>query len=772
LSNFRADLEIEKIFELISNFCVTPYGKDYFYKNIVPIKDYNILKRETIISQDVFDIYKSGREFELYGLADIREILGKLKQGSFLEPIEFRKIANFLNHLNAAFPKNEEFYTERLLMILQSIVLHKEYVDKVYKTVSQEGEIMDSASAELSRIRKDLNKTRVLVNSNINALAQKYAKYLAIDKPVIRNSRLCLVVRGEFRGNVPGMLVGKSDSGFSLYIEPEATVELNERIIILCDEEKAEVYRILSELNFTTNKILNSLEKNIEIVSYLDCLIGKARYCIAYKADFFVPASQASAISFVDLKHPLLEQKNAVPLSFILENRGIIITGPNTGGKTVAIKSIGIAFVLTHSALPVTTVGCSIPFVENILTDIGDEQSIAQNLSTFSGHLKNQKDIVSQADGKSIVIIDELGTGTDPIEGAALGNALIKDLLDKGAMIFITSHLSEIKTFSLKEPRLSTASMSFDIDTLKPTYHFMIGVPGASHAIEIAQKMGFAESIITQAKENIDKEYIKHEELFSKLSTVYENVAAEKDELKRERIEVDRLKSQYLVQLEYLKKKELEKADKEIYNLRLKIKSIKSEIESLISMARQDISRNNFSSIKEYQKELSRIGTEIENLEPQEEPSEMIEDLKVGMTVVLPGKEEGIIEQIKSNKAVIKLLNSPVKLTYDLTQIRPSKKGKTESIKDQSFQANPSAKQFFKELDIRGHTVDEAIPEIEQYISELIMYEKQFGYIIHGKGTGKLSQGVWKYLRACRKIKGFRLGKTGEGGSGVTVVEV
>ena len=254
--------------------------------------------------------------------------------------------------------------------------------------------------------------------------------------------------------------------------------------------------------------------------------------------------------------------------------------------------------------------------------------------------------------------------------------------------------------------------------------------------------------------------------------TVYENVAAEKDELKRERIEVDRLKSQYLVQLEYLKKKELEKADKEIYNLRLKIKSIKSEIESLISMARQDISRNNFSSIKEYQKELSRIGTEIENLEPQEEPSEMILDLKVGMTVVLPGKEEGIIEQIKSNKAVIKLLNSPVKLTYDLTQIRPSKKGKTESIKDQSFQANPSAKQFFKELDIRGHTVDEAIPEIEQYISELIMYEKQFGYIIHGKGTGKLSQGVWKYLRACRKIKGFRLGKTGEGGSGVTVVEV
>ncbi|BBE31855.1 endonuclease MutS2 [Tepiditoga spiralis] len=725
------------------------------------------IKIEIDISISFFNLFNTGKYIDLRGLPDITETLEKIELNSLVEIKEYRNIANFLNQIYDIFSKNKQNFDKNIEEQFSHFIYHREYVSMLYKTISIDGEIEDNATLSLFTIRKNINRIKNKTSGTLSSLINKFGKYLSIDRPIIRNERQCLAVKSEYRSRVKGMFVGKSDSGSTFFIEPEKLIELNEELLKLKSDEKTEISKIISHINFETVKRLKSIKNNIKVISYIDSMIGKANYAINNKGIYVTPSEQDKKIFFNGLRHPLIPKSEVIPLNLKLNEEGMIITGPNTGGKTVTLKSIGLAFLLSHAGFPILSYEAKLPYIKNIFTDIGDSQSVTQNLSTFSSHLKNLKIILDEANEYSLILIDELGTGTDPIEGAALGRAIIKRLLNKNSILFITSHLSEIKTYSIEEKRLETASMSFDVQTLRPTYKILIGVPGASHAIEISRRMGFDEELLRDAQNNIGEEYIKSEHLFSKMANSFETIEEEKNKIKMKKYEIEQLKKQYEKKYQKLKNKEVEKLDNETLKLKNEIRFLKNEVYNIMSDIKHASNQKNTDSLKKNLKKLEDISNKIEILNKKNEVKNSY-TIKVGMDVKAPGGTIGRVISIKKNKAEIKIENSPINLTYNINELIPTKK--KEKINKVTSFSNSSTK--IPEIDLRGFTVAESIPEIENLISDMLFSNFNKGYIIHGKGTGKLSLGIWEYLRNCKEIKSFRVGKPNEGGTGVTVVEV
>lgn len=762
------DLELNKTLEKISEYTHTKYGKDYLKNEIKFYDDYKILKREIEISRSFFILYQQGF-LDLRGTDYIKEIIENIKNNLNIEIRDYRIIANFHSKIKIFIKENKNYLDPITEEILSKLNPMDEFVNYIYGIINEDDQIDDNATSTLSSIRKNLNKTKSRIIQNYNKLKNQYSKYLSLDQPIYKNGRLCLCVSSTYRRNVNGIVVGRSDSGNSLYIEPSIIAQLNEEIIILENEEKAEISRILSELRFKINKKMKTIENNIFWISYIDYQITKTRYALDNYGDFFLPSEKTRNIKFSELKHPLISKNDMIPINIDLKKNGIIITGPNTGGKTVTLKSIGLAFIMAHMSLPVLSVKAEMPFIKNIFTDIGDEQSISQNLSTFSSHLKNLKIILEEADEKSIVIIDELGTGTDPIEGAALGISIIKNLIEKNSLIFITSHLSEIKTYSLNQENLISASMSFDINSLKPTYVLQVGVPGASHAIEIAQRMGFPDEVIEQAKNNLGNEYKQTENVYKELGDIYSEIEQARKLKNEELKELSKLKEEYEEKYEKVKNKEIEKIDKEIKNSKQILKETKNEIEKILSNIKK-YKEKDYQEVKNKLKEIEKMNENLNKIGKKEKIENKKYSFKENMIVLAPGNNKAKIVKIEKNKARLKFFNLPVEMTYDLNELKPIKK--EEKSKEYISSISTNVKTFKPEIDIRGYTVLDAIPEIENLISDLLTYRMEHGYIIHGKGTGKLAEGIWKYLRKCKDIKSFRIGKAGEGGTGVTVVEV
>lgn len=734
-------------------------------------EDIEKLKKELNICSLFFDMWNMGNYIDLRGLPDIREIAYKIKEDFMVLPKEYRNIALFNEQFYNTYKENKKYMVEEIDYIFQRFNFQRELTAKILNTIDEDGKIVDKATPNLYEIRKKLEKIKSKISNVISTLVNRNMKYLAIEQPVLRNERMCLAVKQENRKNVQGFLVGKSDSGSTYYIEPEQISNLNEEYALLLDEEKAEVARILSQIDFELKNKSNIIESNIEVVSYIDAITAKIVYKTKNNFDFVIPSINNSEIYLDGLKHPLIPEDQIVPLRIKMSKKALIITGPNTGGKTVSLKSLGIAFFLSHSAFPVPAYTARLPFIKNIYTDIGDEQSISQNLSTFSSHLRNLKSIIDESRENDLIIIDELGTGTDPVEGAALGKAIIERLLEKNTYLFVTSHLSEIKTYSLEDERLSSASMSFDLETLMPTYKFFMGVPGASHAIEIAQRMGFEEKLIENARNNIDEDFIKSERIFSELTKSYEEMEKDKEYQKREKFKLEKLRKEYEDKFEKVKNKELEKVDKELKQLKAEMKLIKKDLEVSLQKIKEAEKDSNKEILREEMKKIQSLSEKSNDLKlGNSQKKKKFHEIKEGMEVLIPGGSIGIISKLNGEKAVIKLKNNPIEFTFEKDELTPVKKEK-KAEKNFNLSVKPSKKMNI-EIDVRGYTVSEAIPEVENLISEIISNNYDFGYIIHGKGTGKLAEGIWDYLRKTKNIKSFRIGKTGEGGTGVTVVEV
>ncbi|POZ88834.1 hypothetical protein AA80_04445 [Petrotoga sibirica DSM 13575] len=769
-------MEIEKILNFVASYSHTDYGKEYFSENVKMYEDLTELDREVNISRVFFDMAIKGKLKDLYGLSYIPSIMEKISNKESIEGKEFRKIGEFLEDGYAI----HKYYSGINDLLTDKLSDYKPLLDlkdQIFKVFTSEGEIKDNASIELKRIRNGINTVKHQLNVEFNKIKSKYIKYLSLDQPLERNGRLCIALKSENRNVIKGITVGRSDSGATLFVEPDTIIELNENLMDLFSQEKNEISRIISNLTFELQKNKFKIEKNIELIEYIDANIAKARYAKDMNAVFTLPQT-TKKILLKELKHPLIPKEKIVPIDVELDRNGMIITGPNTGGKTVSLKSIGLAFFMAHSALPVLALNAEIPFIEEIYTDIGDQQDISQNLSTFSAHLLNLKNILENVDEKSLVLIDELGTGTDPIEGAALSKAILKYLLMKGPIIFATSHLSEIKTFSLEEEKLLAASMSFDIETLKPTYKLMIGVPGASHAIEIAERLGIDPQIIEESKRNLSEEFSQSEKVLSRLASIHKEYEESIERIRNKEEEIGKMKKEYEEKLQKLKNKEIESLDPELYQLKEQIKKMRSQIQNVLKEIKQYKDQIDLQEISKKLKESENMASQLEKIKKtlsQKQKGRKIErsKIKVGMKVKTSNNIKGTVKRVTNSKITVQIDGSPIEITYNPTEIEPIINSDKDKNEEKRIQVKIDQKKNMNtELDVRGYSVNEAIPEIEKFISDLISSGIKEGRIIHGKGTGKLAIGIWDYLRKSSLIKDFKIARSEEGGTGATVIEV
>lgn len=734
------------------------------------------LENETYISNLFLDLVIKGNVKELYGVNYISNILNKIDNQENLEGKEFRNVGEFLESsekIYMYYSKIDELLAEKIKRYDQLAYLR----DEIFQTFTQDGNIKDDATAELKNIRRSMAIVKNQLNIEFNRIKNRYYKYLSIDQPIEKNDRICIAIRTENKNLIKGITVGKSDSGSTVFIEPESMIELNEKYIDLVSDERLEINKIISLLTFELQKNYTRLKQNVEIIAYIDSNIAKAKYAKLNNAIFILPSITSRKVNLKELRHPLIDREKVVPIDVELNRNGMIITGPNTGGKTVTLKSIGIAFFMSHAALPVLTIKAELPFINDIYTDIGDQQNISENLSTFSAHLVNIKQILDEATEKSLVLIDELGTGTDPIEGAALSKAILKYLLDKGPLIFATSHLSEIKVYSLEEERLLSASMSFDIETLQPTYKLLIGVPGASHAIEIAQRLGINSQVIRESYRYLDEGYAQNEKIIQQLSLMHKEYEESLLRQKNAEEKALKLKNEYEEKVEKVKNRELENIDREIWKVKKELKKIKGEIQKIISEIKIAIEKKDIDSMQNELKKIEELTLKVDNIEEQiktDKSEDKISDfhLNVGMVVKVPGNMVGEIKKVDGKKITVQLKNSPIQITYSPKDIEPIINADEDPVR-KSVQIKINKKEIVNpELDIRGLTVNEAIPEIKKFLDDLIASGIKEGRIIHGKGSGKLAIGVWDYLRNSSIVRDFKIAKSEEGGTGVTVVEL
>lgn len=763
------DFEIHKILDLIAKHAYSEYGKNYIINKFEYINDYELLKNEYKTLEEYVNFVLKNGDFDIRGIPSIYNEINKIGNNIYLSPIEYKKISDFLSQSMSLLKENSSLLKNypNLEKIIYSIPDTSNLINLIEKSIDKDGNIKDTASDTLRQLRRKIENTKKNLYSSLKRVISKFHKYISLDQPTLKNNRYCIVVRSEHKNKINGNIISYSDTGVSVYIEPYEVGKLNSELSDLLASEKAEISRILGKIFLETNKNLYYIKKNIKIIEYIDGLNAKNKYAKKNNYIFSLPSIKEKDIYLDGIRHPLIEKEKVVSVNIKLpkDKYGMIITGPNTGGKTVALKSIGISVIFSHALLPIPAYNAKIPFFEKVFSDIGDEQSIEQTLSTFSAHLKNIKNILDNSNENSLILIDELGTGTDPIEGSALALAIIEKLIKLKAKFFITSHLSAVKTFSIENEQLLSASMGFNKETLSPTYRLLIGVPGASHAIDIAEKLGLPKDVLISANNYLSKEQIFDEKIIQNLTQIYEELEKEREEHRIKHKEVAILKQDLEKKLEKVKKKEIEALDSEIKKYKDYLRELKKDIDQYINILKKE---KDINKIRNLSKKVETKKNEIDKIKMQKSKNK-IADLKVGDIVNIAG-EKAKIKKIKGSKILVKFIDKSLELTVSMDDIDFKKDEIKKDIKTSN--KFPIVKDVKNEIDIRGLTVEEALPEIDKFISDLLAANLNGGYIIHGKGTGKLALGIWNYLRKNKRIKSFRLGNDKEGGTGVTFVEV
>ncbi|KLO25159.1 MULTISPECIES: endonuclease MutS2 [unclassified Marinitoga] len=762
------DLEINKILEKISRYSFSKYGKKYILEKFEYIKDYKLLEKEYMILKEYQEFILKYGEFDLRGIPAIYLEIEKIENNMYLTPVEYKKISNFLSQILNVRDENKKLlksYNE-LDKIFNSIPDTNKVIKLVDKSIDEDGNIKDTASDRLRQLRKKIDIIKKNLSAALKRTISKYHKYVSLEQPTLKNNRYCIVVRSEYKNKIGGTIIAYSDTGISVYIEPYEIGKLNSELQDLIALEKSEISRILGNIFLEITKNIYSINKTIEIVEYIDGLTAKIRYAKEYNYVFSLPDYKNNTIVLDGIRHPLIKKDEVVPVNLKLskDKCGMIITGPNTGGKTVVLKSIGISVIFSHAVFPIPAYNAKIPYFNNVYTDIGDEQSIEQTLSTFSAHLKNIKYILDNSDENSLILIDELGTGTDPIEGSALALAIIEKLIELKSTFFITSHLSAVKIFSIENENLMSASMGFDKENLMPTYKLLVGVPGASHAIDIAERLGLPNDVLLKANNFLSKEQVFDDKIIENLTQIYEELEKEKEKHELKHKEVIELKQNLEEKMKILKKKEIEKIDEDIKKYRNYLRELKKEIDYYISILKKE---KNINQLRELGKMVENKKREIEKIKINDKKRKKT-NIQIGDIVNISGEKAKVIK-IKGDKIIIKFFDKPFELSVSMDEINIEK---DEIKKEKKIEKVYIVHNKKNEIDIRGMTVEEAIPEIEKFISDMILSNSNNGYIIHGKGTGKLAMGIWNFLRKNKKIKSFRLGNDKEGGTGVTYIEI
>lgn len=722
------------------------------------------------------------------GVKDVRPSLARADLGGALNTRELLDIARVLQcaRLVRGYIADDTVGKTPIDHLFYALHANKFLEEKISTSISGEDEIADGASPELANIRRQMRSAAARAREALQKIISSPGYAKALQEPIItmRQDRYVVPVKAEHKGAVPGLVHDISASGATLFIEPMAAVKANNELRELSAKEKLEIDRILAELSADCAEHRDDISADFESLVRLDLIFAKAK--LSYKLNCQSAACEAGGIVLRRARHPLLDQAKAVPISLELGASfdTLVITGPNTGGKTVSIKTIGLLAAMNQCGLHIPADdGSSLPVFSHILADIGDEQSIEQNLSTFSAHMSNIVNIIQECDDRSLILFDELGAGTDPTEGAALAVAIIEYCRRQGAMIAATTHYAELKVYATNEPGVQNASCEFDVETLRPTYHLLVGIPGKSNAFAISQRLGLGEDIIADARNRVSTESASFEATIEKLEQTRLLLERDRNEAALKLREAQEsakkaafLKAELEVRLDKADLKSRREAERIIQEARSTAEEVFRELDEMRKRANEQEEAQQINEARSQLRHKLNLHEETlkKGLEPVVPEQTSSRPLKVGDTVQL--KSMGIkatvlaisSDRILSLRAGIMYVTAREDEVLLLEGIKaPAPKSAAKSSPVQLRSAGMES-----QIDLRGMESVEAVLAAERYIDSAVMARLKTVTIIHGKGTGALRAAVQQMLKRNKSVKSFRLGRFGEGEAGVTVVEL
>lgn len=779
-------LEYNKIISRLVSFACSDGAKQILHK-LEPMTDIDKINTALDYTNDALTrVYQKG-SVDFSRIKDIRGSIARLKVGSSLNALELLNISMLLEcaaHIKGYYEQRADSI-QPLIDMLDPVTLLN---NAIKKCIISEDEISDDASANLRSIRRQKNIAADRIHTELNKILNSPSTRTYLQDYVIttRQGRFCLPVKAEYKSLMPGMVHDQSSTGSTVFIEPAAVVKLNNDIRELELKEQAEIEVILADLSAKAAEYTDSLLSDYEILTNLDCIFAKALLSRHFNCSRPV-MNNKGIVNIKKGRHPLIEPHTVVPIDIYLgtDFNLLIITGPNTGGKTVSLKTVGLLTLMAQAGLNIPALEHSdIAVFDNIFADIGDEQSIEQSLSTFSSHMTNTVDILKKADSNSLILFDEIGAGTDPTEGAALAIAILDSLHRRNITTMATTHYSEIKMYALTTDGVENACCEFDVQSLRPTYRLLIGVPGKSNAFAISKKLGLSDNIINDASRRLDSEDIKFEDLVTDLEQSRVTIEREREELNEYKAQIAELKSELTKKTERLDERTdniIRKANEEAARI---LKDAKEYADKTINAMNK-----HGMTVKELEKHRSAIREKMNKrqeklkIEPANNISEHkahdISEFKVGMHVkVLTMNVIGTVSQIHKNKNQVTVLVGSLSTKMDIknlailkgykdpaeTSSKPKGAGGSGKIKMSKSSSVSS------EINLLGYTVDEAIAVLDKYLDDAYIARIPQVRIVHGKGTGALRSGITSYLHGVPYIKEFRLGQIGEGAEGVTIV--
>ena len=786
-------LELPKILEMLSAFTSCPDARE----NALNLKPEHNLKMAEALLKQTDDAYMLMAKFgapSFGGLKNVNNSLSRASAGGVLNMRELLDIAEVLRVIRSLSEwRSKNAGVETVLdNFFGSMMPNKFLEQRITTAIISEEEMSDNASPALYDIRRKIRAASSKVRDQLDKMtrSQHFQKYLRESIVTMRNGRYVVPVKIEHRGEISGLVHDTSSSGATVFIEPTAVVEANNEIKVLQSKERDEIERILFELSMEAGGFYEGIKASYECAVELNLIFAKAK--LAYDMKATVPIlNEDGIINLRNARHPLIDKKKVVPTNISLgkDFDTLVITGPNTGGKTVSIKTLGLMSLMAMCGLMLPVSDRSeISVFDHVLADIGDEQSIEQSLSTFSAHMVNIIDIIETADDRSLVLIDELGAGTDPVEGAALAISILEKIHEKGAKIAATTHYAELKAYALKTPRTQNGSCEFDVASLRPTYRLLIGTPGRSNAFAISLRLGMGEEIIERAKELVSSDKAEFESVIENLENSRQEYERQREITEQLKAEAEREKAEakkYKDSIEEMRKTELEKAQSQAikiveqakrsaYALQSELEQLKKESEK--SKDKAEMARRAKQLMKRGLLEFDDITNPVVQTVIEDENYVLPRPLKVGDEVfVVDMGKTATVTALRDRKGNVEILAGVIKMRTPEKNLRLSEKKAKESSKPRNI-PNRTERVFSPgteaqtRCDLRGMNVEEGIIEVDRYVDQALRLGLGEITIIHGKGTGVLRKGIHEHLRKNRFIKSFRLGVYGEGETGVTIV--
>lgn len=778
-------LEYDKIIERLASHAGSALARERI-KEMEPKTDGRVIKDLLAETSEALEVIIKKGPLPLGNFYDIRRALELSKKGGTLT---MKQLLEVLYNMNIAgnvisFLKSDLPEIPVIRSLAELLIAPKDLRGEIDRCILSEEEMADNASSELRTLRRNILKQNDAIRNRMNQMLNSADNKAYLQDAIItmRQGRYVIPVKQEHRNKFPGMVHDQSASGATLFIEPQVIVNLNNQLRELEIAEQAEVQRILSELTQYVGQYYSDLVNNQELLIELDTIFAKGK--LSYGMEGVEgQIVDNGVLELIGARHPLIDPKAVVPVSVYIgkDYNALIITGPNTGGKTVTLKTTGLLVMMTQSGLHIPcSQGSKVPVFDKIYADIGDEQSIEQSLSTFSSHMKNIVNIVGESNGKTLVLLDELGAGTDPTEGAALGIAILKDLSDKGATVLATTHYTELKKYAISTVGVENASMEFDIETLSPTYKLILGIPGKSNAFEISEKLGLSGSIIDLARSLLDGNALEFEEVITALEADKKAAAAMKEEallinlsMKKEKEELRTAERNLALQ----KEKILQEAKAEARELVAEAKEDAAEItRELKELAKEESLGQRTQKLQDGKSNLKKLENRYrDTLVRMENPNPLSQDeIEIGQRVrVLSLDQIGEVLTIPDGKGELSIQVGRLKVNSRLSDILPIQENRVRKKPVKSGGGRSYiGKACAMSINVQGENLDSALMDVDKYLDDAYMAGLKKVTVIHGRGEGILRQGLQDMFKKHKHVARFQRGSYNEGGDGVTIVEL